>query len=201
MEKEKKGLFGQLLAFWKEKIGMGGTESIGFWYEKEPLENHFSEMGAVVVLSQKETRKAFWEETEAILQEKEKTSVLMKENRKTEKIPEKEDHTEAKRGSTIFAAEIFREKRKAEAEEPEIGRAFLWDMPEEEREKRRIVPVMDKAVQKEGLPVEEEKELPKQEGKKREETQAEPVIDIERLMRQMTKKLWEEREGSGRRLR
>ena len=62
MEKEKKGLFGRLLDFWTEKIGIGETDSIGFWHEKRTVENHFAEMGAVAALSQQETKRAFWEE-------------------------------------------------------------------------------------------------------------------------------------------
>ena len=45
MEKERKGLFGRLLDFWKEKIAMGQTDSIGFWNDVEAVENHFAEMG------------------------------------------------------------------------------------------------------------------------------------------------------------
>ena len=36
---------------------------------------------------------------------------------------------------------------------------------------------------------------------RKEEAKAEPAVDIEKLMRQMTKMLWEERESCGRRLR
>ena len=37
--------------------------------------------------------------------------------------------------------------------------------------------------------------------KKQEEKKAEPAVDIEKLMRQITERLWEEREGCGRKLR
>ena len=39
MEKERKGLFERLMDFWKEKIYMAGEDRIGFWYEKNPLED------------------------------------------------------------------------------------------------------------------------------------------------------------------
>lgn len=42
MEKEKKGLFGRLLDFWKEKIGAGETKGIGFWNGARELENRFA---------------------------------------------------------------------------------------------------------------------------------------------------------------
>ena len=52
MEKREKGLFGRLLAFWKEKISMSEGGNIGFWHDTETVENHFAEMGAVAALSQ-----------------------------------------------------------------------------------------------------------------------------------------------------
>ena len=81
-----------------------------------------------------------------------------------------------------------------------MRRAFFTETAEEEREKRRIVPVSAEVVQEEKRYAEEEK-VPVKEAYKKEGTQTEPVIDIEGLMRQMTKKLWEERESCGRRLR
>ena len=53
LEKEKKGLFGRMLDFWREKIGMGETDGIGFWNDRENVENHFAEMGAVASLMQR----------------------------------------------------------------------------------------------------------------------------------------------------
>ena len=44
-------------------------------------------------------------------------------------------------------------------------------------------------------------ELPQEAPKKEREQAKGAEIDIERLMREMTKRLWEEREASGRRLR
>ena len=82
-----------------------------------------------------------------------------------------------------------------------MGKPFLWEMPMEEQEKRSIIPVMAEPVQEKESVLEERQEKLERETTKREELQAEPTVDIEKLMRQMTKKLWEERESCGRRLR
>ena len=74
-------------------------------------------------------------------------------------------------------------------------------LPEEETEKRQVIPVSEEKVQEKELAVEEIKEPQSTVVSKKEEKQTEPVVDIEKLMRQMTKKLWEERESCGRRLR
>ena len=207
MEKEKKGLFGRLLDFWKEKISMGGMDSIGFWHEKEDVENHFAEMGAVAALSQRETKKVFWEEAaaetektafvESIL-EKQK-SILRTETAEEEKIGG-ETAEKGKKG-TLFSAEILRENGLAEKKETGMRQAFFTEIAEEEREKRSIVPVFAEAAEEERVHAAEEEKMPEKEIHKKEETQTESVIDIEGLMRQMTKKLWEERESCGRRLR
>ena len=207
MEKEKKGLFGRLLDFWKEKISMGGMDSIGFWHEKEDVENHFAEMGAVAALSQRETKKVFWEEAaaetektafaESIL-EKQK-SILRTETAEEEKIGG-ETAEKGKKG-TLFSAEILRENGLAEKKETGMRQAFFTEIAEEERKKRSIVPVFAEAAEEERVHAAEEERMPEKEIHKKEETQTESVIDIEGLMRQMTKKLWEERESCGRRLR
>lgn len=207
MEKEKKGLFGRLLDFWKEKISMGGMDSIGFWHEKEDVENHFAEMGAVAALSQRETKKVFWKEAaaetektafaESIL-EKQK-SILRTETAEEEKIGG-ETAEKGKKG-TLFSAEILRENGLAEKKETGMRQAFFTEIAEEEREKRSIVPVFAEAAEEERVHAEEEEKMIAEEIHKKEETQTEAVLDIEKLMRQMTKKLWEERESCGRRLR
>ena len=212
MEKEKKGLFGRLLDFWKEKVGMGETDSIGFWKEAEPLEKHFSEIGPVDVLNQQETRKVFWEEkADGGLEGKEQDNSVLEKQKKIvfaeakEKehlqISEETEDTERKQRVNLFSAEFFREGRKAEAEEGVLGKPFLWEMPMEEQEKQSIIPVMAEPVQEKESVLEERQEKLERETTKREELQAEPTVDIEKLMRQMTKKLWEERESCGRRLR
>ena len=205
MEKREKGLFGRLLAFWREKISMSEGGSIGFWHDTETVENHFAEMGAVVALSQQETKKVFWEEESAkaivsageILEKQKKIlpEKTAEEETEEEKMPKKEWRT------NFFSAEPLGERGQAEEKEPMMRRAFFTETAEEEREKRRIVPVSAEALQEEKVSVEEEERETVREAHKKEETQTEPVIDIEGLMRQMTKKLWEERESCGRRLR
>lgn len=214
MEKEKKGLFGRLLDFWKEKIGMGGTDSIGFWNGAEDVEKHFDEMGAVASLNQGEMRKTFWEESvDEVLEEKEQDDSVLEEQkkiffaeaeeRKEENllILEEAEKMEEKQGTKLFRTEVFREKRQAEEEKGGLGETFLWEMPAEEPAKRRIIPVTAEPEDKEEPTAEEAQESLERKVTKREEPQIEPVVDIEKLMRQMTKKLWEEREGCGRRLR
>ena len=212
MEKEKKGLFGRLLDFWKEKVGMGEMDSIGFWKEAEPLEKHFSEIGAVDVLNQQETRKVFWEEKadgglggkeqdNSVLEKQKKIVFAEAKEKENLWISEETEDTERKQRVNLFSAEFFREGRKAEAEEGVLGKPFLWEMPMEEQEKQSIIPVMAEPVQEKESVLEERQEKLERETTKREELQAEPTVDIEKLMRQMTKKLWEERESCGRRLR
>ena len=88
MEKEKKGLFGRLLDFWTEKIGIGETDSIGFWHEKRTVENHFAEMGAVAALSQQGMKKAFWEEAAETVFKQEEMENRFLEKRKEAVIEE-----------------------------------------------------------------------------------------------------------------
>ena len=213
MEKKQKGLFGRLLDFWREKIGGNEMEGIGFWNDRGDMENHFAEMGAVAALSQQETKKAFWEKTAV---KKEKTTsaeeLLEKQKRflytetaeeeKKEAVPFAEtEMTEKKHRAKPFSVEIFQENKQTEEKERAMGTAFFAEIKEEKREKRSIVPVFAEAEQEEEVYEGEEKKIPVREIHKREKTQEESAIDIEKLMRQMTKKLWEERESCGRRLR
>lgn len=212
MEKERKGLFYRLLDFWKEKGGREAGDSIGFWHEKEVTEHPFGEMGAVAVLSREETKRTFWEEGAALAEEaaeretsaqKERIFFLPRAEEKAGKSGTEGEpvDTEKKRpGTGLFGAEGFR-KGEQEAEEGGLGRAFFREAPEEEKRSRKIIPVTEETA--------EEKQAAREEteGPQREKTalfgekQPEGGIDIERLMRQMTKRLWEEREGCGRRLR
>lgn len=213
MEKEKKGMFVRLLDFWKEKIGTGETKGIGFWNGARELENRFAEMGDAVSLKQ-EKKKTFWEEkVAAVLGEKEEEGGLLEQEKKlffaeAEKEPEEKseageegEEAEKQKVPHLFTAEVFREERQAEAEESKMGQVFLWESPEEERDRRSIVPVAEKTEQEKVFAAEEKPEMPKAEKAKREEAQTETPFDIEKLMQQMTKKLWEERESCGRRLR
>lgn len=212
MEKEKKGLFGRLMDFWKEKIWAGETEGIGFWNGAKTLENPFAKMDDAVSLNQREKKKTFWEEkVETILEEKEQENGVLEQERnfffaeeederkKDLEAAEEQESAEKRRVSHLFTAEVFREER--QAEEGKMGQAFLWEKPEEEREKRSIVPVTEETKQEKMVVVEGEQEFPKVETVKREEPQTETPFDIEKLMQEMTKKLWEERESCGRRLR
>lgn len=211
MEKERKGLFGRILDFWKEKVSMGDMDSIGFWNEMEPKENHFAEMGAVASLMQEETKKVFWEEpVEPMMTEKKKADEISAE--KMFFVPKKEEETaeevvsmnreSEQQTSKMLMTEVFWNggRETDEQGETEFGKAFLWEMPEEEQPVRSIIPVMEETKQEETT-AETEEELWMKERPKREEKQAEIQIDIEKLMQQMTKKLWEERESCGRRLR
>lgn len=205
MDKEKKGLFGRLLEFWREKLEMGEKDSIGFWNETEIAENHFAEMGAVTSLMQEETKKTFWEETTKAVQDKKEERIFFVEAAESGKsIEEEEAVTHEKRdASKMFTAEVFRngEWETEETEKRGLGKAFLWEAPEEEKNQRSIIPVAEEAVQKEEVTAEAVQEIRVEEMPKREEKQTETELDIEKLMRQMTKKLWEERESCGRRLR
>lgn len=213
MEKEKKGLFGRLLDFWKEKIGAGETKGIGFWNGARELENRFAEMGDAVSLK-KEKKKAFWEEkVETVLGVKEEAGGLLeqekklffaeaeKEQKENSEAGEEGEKTEKRKVSSLFLTEVFREERQEEAEESKMGQVFLWEMPEMEKERRSIVPVAEEAKQEKAIVSEGGQEFPKAETAKKEEPQTEMPFDIEKLMQQMTKKLWEERESCGRRLR
>ena len=202
MEKEKKGLFGRLLDFWKEKVGMGETDSIGFWKEAEPLEKHFSEVVAHFFWEEKADGGLGGKEQDNSVLEKQKKIVFAEAKEKENLwISEETEDMERKQRVNLFSAEFFREGRKAEAEEGVLGKPFLWEMPMEEQEKRSIIPVMAEPVREKEMVLEERQEKLERETTKREELQAEPTVDIEKLMRQMTKKLWEERESCGRRLR
>ena len=211
MEKERKGLFGRLLDFWKEKIWTGETEGIGFWNGAKNLENPFTEMGDTISVKQGE-KKAFWEEkVETVFEEKERGSSVLEQERKFffaeaedgrekgSETTEEGEKTEQRKASNLFLTEVFREER--QAEERKMGQAFLWEKPEEEKEKRSIVPVAEEAKQERVVAAEEKQEMPKAETKKRQEPQTDAPFDIEKLMQEMTKKLWEERESCGRRLR
>lgn len=200
MEKERKGLFGRLMAFWTEKIRMVGEDRIGFWHETAFSEEHRAEMGAVAALNQRETRKVFAEEMAEILPQREEPAVLVGKKRKeigaeAENISERKEHT------TIFKAERFREMREEATDENRMRSVFLWEMPEEEGEKRSIVPVAENMVRKEEPPFVEEAVRGKGEKVKTEKKQPKSAVDVEELMREMTRRLWEEREGCGRRLR
>ena len=208
MEKEKDGLFGRLVLFWKEKIRMQGEDGIGFWKEADGTENHFAEMGVVAALSQKETKGTFWqEEAERKGQEKEVVQILPEvEERKgrKENLPEDEEREEKpKHISKIFAAERFAAEKITETDGDDLRSVFLRNMPDEDIEERPIIPVFEENnVMQER---EQNADVLQREDNtgnfQKEEKPAESKLDVEQLMREITKRLWEEREGCGRRLR
>lgn len=164
MEKEKKGLFEMLAAFWKEKAAERQQETIGFRVKKTPK----------------------GKKDDSVLGEEEK-NVFLKEERK-------DIFAE---GKPFLLAESFWEEK--EERQTKQGKPFFR---EETMGKRKIVPVIEEEI----VPLQMEKTEEKQEEKlepkqKKEERQQETDVDVETLMQEITKKLWEERESCGRRLR
>ena len=220
MEKEKKGLFRRLMDFWRGKTDMDTRERIGFWNEMEPEEKHFAELGAVFSESQAETKKAFWQMLEGPVFEKQETGGIFRERQEKRIVEtaEKEGLWEnrevtAESGGSVFRMNFFRERPEdmsAEgkplfmelSKETTAGeKPFFMKMVEEKGERRKSIPVGSDQFQKKKVVSEEQQEVVQQDAYEGKEMQAEPVIDIEKLMRQMTERLWEERESCGRRLR
>lgn len=201
MEKERKGLFERLMDFWREKIYMVGENRIGFWYEKDSLEEHFAEMDAVADMNRKEVQKNFSFEME----EKQQRVLDMFSAEKAE-VPQKKKES-------VFVESMQMFKENEEAEKSRNAQVLLWEEPEMEKEKRervtidvqeakakkeRIVPVVLEEKTTESFAEEKEGDW---ERPARIEQQKNVEIDVEKLMQQITKKLWEERESCGRRLR
>ena len=201
MEKKRKGLFERLMDFWREKIHMVGEDRIGFWYEKESLEEHFAEMGAVADISRKEVQKNFSFEMEE------------KQQRVQEMFSAEKEEKPQKKKESVFVESMQMFKENEEAEKSRNAQVLLWEEPEMEKEKRervtidvqeakakkeRIVPVVREEKTTESFAEEKEGDW---ERPARIEQQKNVEIDVEKLMQQITKKLWEERESCGRRLR
>lgn len=210
MEQEKKGLFGRLLDFWKEKTEekSGG---IGFWREERAEKQSLTEKIQDGLPQEKAEKKAFWEENmqkaaenkaETLLQ-KEQKQLFFEEKAEAKKesvLPAAEESIQEKKTIVpIFTAEIFREETERRTEEEKQKAVFV--MPLEEKTQRKIVPIAEERKPAEKIAAEKEAEQPQEEPKKEREQRKDAEIDIERLMREMTKRLWEERETSGRRLR
>ena len=201
MEKKRKGLFERLMDFWREKIHMVGEDRIGFWYEKDSLEEHFAEMDAVADMNRKEVQKNFSFEME----EKQQRLLDIFSAEKAE-VPQKKKES-------VFVESMQMFKENEEAEKSRNAQVLLWEEPEMEKEKRervtidvqeakakkeRIVPVVREEKTTESFAEEKEGDW---ERPARIEQQKNVEIDVEKLMQQITKKLWEERESCGRRLR
>lgn len=199
MEKEKKGLFARLLDFWKEKVGGTETDGIGFWNGTKKMDGGTA--GVDVSVRGREA-KLFRQEEEIFAQEK-KGFFGESENRRKRTSEAAEDPTRSRRKNKtgMLTAEIFREEKKEETEKNGMGKGFFVERSAEEGEKQRnIIPVAEPVKETKETEIEEERPLYMEE-KQKDEKRGEVQIDIERLMRQMTKKLWEERESCGRRLR
>lgn len=106
-------------------------------------------------------------------------------------------------------------RKNAAAERTEMAQAFFWTGPEENEKKRKALPSAGGAARKRrraeesmdrsaGQTVQERDEKSvfwkKEEPAAERKRDAEALPDIDQLMREMTKRLWEEREGCGRRL-
>lgn len=98
---------------------------------------------------------------------------------------------------------------------PEMAQAFFWDSPENSGQERKPLPPAGSAAKKKGRAGEntaaavrmdtaqkqpEEGRIPWEKEERTAERRQDTLPDIDGLMREMTKRLWEEREGCGRRL-
>lgn len=98
---------------------------------------------------------------------------------------------------------------------PEMAQAFFWDSPENSGQERKPLPPAGSTAKKRGRAGEdtaaavrmdtaqkqpEEGRIPREKEKRTAERRQDTLPDIDGLMREMTKRLWEEREGCGRRL-
>ena len=134
MQQEKKGLFGRLLDFWKEKTEETGG-GIGFWSGGKTEGKAAAENRQDVLPQEKAEKKPFfWEETVRTAKEKkaEEAETFGQERRRSfaeEKTEEakgialrtaEESTQERKTIAPIFMAEIFREKTRKKG-----GKRFL----------------------------------------------------------------------------
>ena len=198
---------------------LGGCWTFGRKRRKKPAAA--SVFGAEEKRKEKQRQKTdrthfFWEETVRTAKEKkaEEAETFGQERRRSfaeEKTEEakgtelrtaEESTQERKTIAPIFTAEIFREKTERREAEERRKTIFMQEAPFAEQEKRKTIPIVAETGLAEKAAAAEEAEDVPQEAPKKEREQAKGAeIDIERLMREMTKRLWEEREASGRRLR
>lgn len=216
MQQEKRGLFGRLLDFWKEKTEETGG-GIGFWSGGKTAGKAAAENRQDALPQEKTEKKPFfWEETVRTAKEKkaEEAETFGQERRRSfaeEKTEEakgtalrtaEESTQERKTIAPIFMAEIFREKTERREAEERRKTIFMQEAPFAEQEKRKTIPIVaETGLAEKAAAAEEAKDVPQEAPKKEREQAKGAEIDIERLMREMTKRLWEEREASGRRLR
>ena len=203
MEKERKSLFGKLLAFWKEKMDFGETKKKLRWQKEERKVPLFAETGAEAVMEQEETKSFFWEEAPAVAGMEEISTGFLGEAAKAEKMVEehKEVPAKGKRKEESFMGRFFwGENQKMTEAEAGKNMVFMAE-PEEGTERRTIIPATEEKAEERKIPVLAEPTVLEEKNLSKEKGQTLPAVDIEGLMREMTKRLWEEREGCGRRLR
>lgn len=108
---------------------------------------------------------------------------------------------------------LWAERKETSDDMPDMARMFFWEEPEGGRQKRKTLPLAEDGTRKRGAAhgddtsgwrgpkkaQNEEAVFWRKEEPLTERTQA-ALPDIDRLMREMTRRLWEEREGCGRRL-
>ena len=204
MERKKEGWFRRLIPFWKERKEQTDGERIGFFNEPEQKREPFAEMGAVASLTQVETRYLFGTVEEAAEKQKELLDAGDKEEKKYFSVPlenerrpflisAKEEDAAEKKDAGLFREEIFWKEERPEKESAGKGSVFLREL--ELESETRSVPAVEKS--EDHIEMRETAETTKKETQKK----AEPTVDIEKLMRQITERLWEEREGCGRKLR
>ena len=217
--KERTGLFWRLLEFWRQREPQGekGT-GIGFRQNAERNKPLFwKETDDIFVKhppeAQKRLQKVFWKEKSKTGEEQETESSYFsqKPDTQAEQTGEKRNFSEApkqeqaeqKRKSGIFDTTAFRRKAQRPNErQMDVFRVFsgneVWDM---EYERHRPIPIEDNTenskVTPKAEPLTQWKAAPKE--REQEVQKPEPTIDVEALMKQMTKRLWEERESGGRR--
>lgn len=216
MQQEKKGLFGRLLDFWKEKTEEAGG-GIGFWSGGKTEGKTTAENRQDALPQEKAERSPSFGRKQCGQQRKRRQRKQRLSGRnggrsfaeeKTEEAKgpalrtAEESTQERKTIVPIFTAEIFREKTEWREAEERRKMIFMQEAPFAEQEKRKTIPIVaETGLAEKAAASEEAEELPQEAPKKEREQAKGAEIDIERLMREMTKRLWEEREASGRRLR
>ena len=156
MQQEKKGLFGRLLDFWKEKTEEAGG-GIGFWSGGKTEGKAAAENRQDALPQEKAEKKPFfWEETVRTAKEKkaEEAEAFGQERRESfaeEKTAEakgtalrtaEESAQERKTIVPIFTAEIFREKAEWREAEERRKTIFMQEAPFAEQEKRKTIPIV-----------------------------------------------------------
>ena len=181
MQQEKKGLFGRLLDFWKEKTEEAGG-GIGFWSGGKTEGKTAAENRQDALPQEKAEKKPFfWEETvrtdmgmkaeEAETFGQEWRRPFAEENTAEAKGPAlrsaEESTQERKTIAPIFTAEIFREKTERREAEERRKTIFMQEAPFAEQEKRKTIPIVaETGLAEKAAAAEEAEELPQAAPKK-----------------------------------